>query len=121
MSEGIDRVATQAGIAADYINAHGKRQAISPETKRKLLAAMSSTSLRPEATPLPVVKVFYHGSPAALALGGSGEYHWTLLREDGVQQEGRAGACKTLTLPGKLPLGYHQLTLTQGGSSGHAG
>ncbi|TQI77735.1 4-alpha-glucanotransferase [Serratia fonticola] len=115
MSEGIDRVATQAGIAADYINAHGKRQAISPETKRKLLAAMSSTSLRPEATPLPVVKVFYHGSPAALALGGSGEYHWTLLREDGVQQEGRAGACKTLTLPGKLPLGYHQLTLTQGG------
>ncbi len=37
----IDQAAAQAGIAADFINAHGKRQAIEPETKRKLLAAMS--------------------------------------------------------------------------------
>lgn len=37
----IDQAAAQAGIAADFINAHGKRRAIEPETKRKLLAAMS--------------------------------------------------------------------------------
>ncbi|MBH2889791.1 hypothetical protein I5L43_22095, partial [Serratia marcescens] len=37
----IDQAAAQAGIAADFINAHGKRQAIEPETKRKLLAAMN--------------------------------------------------------------------------------
>lgn len=114
MSKGIDQTATQAGIAADYINAHGKRQAISPETKRKLLEAMSCTSLHADTAPLPVVKVFYHGEPLALPLGGTGEYHWVLQREDGNQQQGRAAACKTLTLEGELPLGYHQLTLTQG-------
>ena len=114
MSKGIDQVATQAGIAADYINAHGQRQATAPETKRKLLAAMNPASLQASTAPLPAVKVFYHGNPVALPLGGEGEFHWVLLREDGSQQEGRAGAHKTLTLPGELPLGYHQLTLTQG-------
>ncbi len=114
MSKGIDQVAAQAGIAADYINAHGQRQAISPETKRKLLAAMNPASLQPSTAPLPLVKVFYQGNPVALPLGGDGEFHWVLLREDGSQQEGRASAHKTLTLPGKLPLGYHQLTLSQG-------
>lgn len=114
MSKGIDQVAAQAGIAADYINAHGQRQAISPETKRKLLAAMNPASLQPSTAPLPLVKVFYHGNPVALPLGGDGEFQWVLLREDGSQQEGRASAHKTLTLPGKLPLGYHQLTLSQG-------
>lgn len=69
MSKGIDQVAAQAGIAADYINAHGQRQAISPETKRKLLAAMNPASLQPSTAPLPLVKVFYHGNPVALPLG----------------------------------------------------
>ncbi len=114
MSKGIDQVAAQAGIAADYINAHGQRQAISPETKRKLLAAMNPASLQPSTAPLPQVKVFYQGNPVVLPLGEEGEFQWVLLREDGSQQEGRASAHKTLTLPGKLPLGYHQLTLSQG-------
>ncbi|WP_337263978.1 MULTISPECIES: 4-alpha-glucanotransferase [unclassified Serratia (in: enterobacteria)] len=114
MSKAIDQAASQAGIAADYINAHGKQQAISPETKRKLLDAMNSASLRPEEAPLPVVKVFYHGSPVVLPLGGSGEYHWVLQCEDGSQQQGRASARKTLTLAGKLPQGYHLLQLMQG-------
>ncbi|HGM5492009.1 TPA: 4-alpha-glucanotransferase [Serratia fonticola] len=114
MSKGIDQVAAQAGIAADYINAHGQRQATPLETKRKLLAAMDPASLQPSTAPLPAVKVFYHGNPVALPLGGDGEFHWVLLREDGSQQEGRACAHKTLTLPGELPLGYHQLTLKQG-------
>ncbi|WP_431224634.1 4-alpha-glucanotransferase [Serratia sp. L9] len=114
MSKGIDKAASQAGIAADYINAHGQRQAISPETKRKLLEAMNSTPLHLQTAPLPLVKVFYHDHPVALPLGGSGEFHWVLRLEDGTQQQGRASARKTLTLTGELPLGYHQLTLTQG-------
>ena len=36
----IDQAAAQAGIAADYINAHGKQQAIAEDTKRRLLDAM---------------------------------------------------------------------------------
>lgn len=63
----IDQAAAQAGIAADFINAHGKRQAIEPETKRKLLAAMSRADAAQEgaASPLPAVKVFYQGAPLA--------------------------------------------------------
>ncbi|PVZ84613.1 4-alpha-glucanotransferase [Serratia sp. S1B] len=114
MSKGIDLAATQAGIAANYMNAHGKRQAISQGTKRKLLDAMRGNASQPEGAPLPNVKIFYYGSPLALPLAGTGDYLWTLHCEDGQQQQGRASAGKTLTLPGKLPQGYHQLTLHQG-------
>ncbi|AKE08417.1 4-alpha-glucanotransferase [Serratia liquefaciens] len=112
----IDQAAAQAGIAADYINAHGQQQAIAEDTKRRLLDAMGRSASPQEAavTPLPAVKVFYQGAPVALPLAGSGEYQWTLLREDGGRQQGRASARKTFTLPAELPTGYHQLTLTQG-------
>lgn len=112
----IDQAAAQAGIAADFINAHGKRQAIEPETKRKLLAAMNRADGAQEgaASPLPAVKVFYQGAPLALTPAGEGEYLWALQREDGECLQGRVGARKTLTLPGDLPMGYHQLTLSQG-------
>lgn len=112
----IDQAAAQAGIAADFINAHGKRQAIEPQTKRKLLAAMNRTDAAQEgaAPPLPAVKVFYQGAPLALTPAGEGEYLWALQREDGECLQGRIGARKTLTLPGDLPVGYHQLTLSQG-------
>ncbi|MEY4476487.1 MAG: 4-alpha-glucanotransferase, partial [Pseudomonadota bacterium] len=36
----LDQAATLAGIAANYINAYGRPQAILPETKQQLLAAM---------------------------------------------------------------------------------
>lgn len=110
----IDQAAAQAGIAADYINAHGKQQAIGQDTKRKLLDAMNRPLTPGAEAPLPVVKVFYQGHPIVLPLGGSGDYHWELVREDGSQLQGRASGRKTLTLPGgALPLGYHQLTLRQ--------
>ncbi|RTF23480.1 4-alpha-glucanotransferase, partial [Serratia marcescens] len=81
----IDQAAAQAGIAADFINAHGKRQAIEPETKRKLLAAMNRADAAQEgaASPLPAVKVFYQGAPLALTPAGEGDYLWVLQREDG--------------------------------------
>lgn len=113
----IDQAAAQAGIAADFINAHGKRQAIEPQTKRKLLAAMKWADDAVQDTalpPLPAVKVFYQGAPLALTPTGEGEYLWALQREDGECLQGRVGARKTLTLPGELPAGYHQLTLSQG-------
>lgn len=115
--KGIEQAAVRAGIAADFVNAHGKLQAIGHETKRKLLAAMNqqqSVSGAAQTAPLPTVKVFHAGSPIALPLIGSGEYHWQLVLEDGGQRQGRARASKTLTLPDNLPLGYHQLTLAQG-------
>ncbi|CAI1969065.1 4-alpha-glucanotransferase [Serratia proteamaculans] len=84
----IDQAAAQAGIAADYINAHGQQQAIAEDTKRRLLDAMGrgTTPQEVAVTPLPAVKVFYQGTPVALPLAGSGEYLWTLQREDGGQR-----------------------------------
>lgn len=38
----LESLAAQAGIAASYINAHGQQQAISTETKQRLLEAMHS-------------------------------------------------------------------------------
>ncbi|MGG7669697.1 4-alpha-glucanotransferase [Yersinia sp. J1] len=115
----LDQAATLAGIAASYINAHGKQQAIPMETKQKLLVAMgrSPDSVQPspgEKTPLPVVKVFTHASPMTLAIGGEGDYHWQLVTEEGISHQGRVSAQKTLTLPASLPLGYHHLALEQG-------
>ena len=51
----IDQAAAQAGIAADYINAHGQQQAIAEDTKRRLLDAMGRSASPQEAavTPLP--------------------------------------------------------------------
>ncbi|VEA70646.1 4-alpha-glucanotransferase [Serratia rubidaea] len=110
----IDQAAAQAGIMADYVNAHGQQQAITPESKRALLAAMNSKAASADAAPLPPVKVFFQRQPIVLPLAGSGEYGWELIREDGGRLQGRAGAGKTFTLPaGELPLGYHQLRLTQ--------
>ncbi|EOW7234252.1 4-alpha-glucanotransferase, partial [Cronobacter sakazakii] len=45
-SKRLDSSALAAGISPNYINAHGKPQAIGAETKRRLLEAMN-----PEAAP----------------------------------------------------------------------
>lgn len=113
----IDQAATQAGIAASFINAHGKQQAISSETKLKLLTAMGREEqavAKTHVLPLPPVKVFTQGQSQALTLGSKGEFFWTLQQENGTRLQGRASGGKTLTLPDRLPLGYHQLTLEQG-------
>ena len=92
----IDQAAAQAGIAADFINAHGKRRAIEPETKRKLLAAMSRADAAQEgaASPLPAVKVFYQGAPLALTPAGEGDYLWALQREDGECLQGASARAR---------------------------
>ncbi|WP_145525108.1 4-alpha-glucanotransferase [Yersinia rohdei] len=114
----LDQAATLAGISASYINAHGKPQAISPETKQQLLAAMgrlhAPQETQVEKAPLPVVKIFTFGSPMQLPMAGSGDYHWQLQTEKGELHQGRISAKKTLTLPASLPQGYHRLVLEQG-------
>ncbi len=117
-SKKLDSAALAAGIAASYINAHGKPQAIPEDTKKRLLAAMgrSTTPVTPEERPLPAVKVFHAGTHMALTLGGSGEYQWQLETETGGQHQGKASAGKKLTLPRQLEEGYHTLILSQGES-----
>ena len=43
-SKRLDNAALAAGISPNYINAHGKPQSISAETKRRLLDAMHHES-----------------------------------------------------------------------------
>ncbi|QCR34746.1 4-alpha-glucanotransferase [Nissabacter sp. SGAir0207] len=112
----IDHAATLAGISASFINAHGKLQAIPAATKLKLLTAMGREEGPPSAAgPLPPVKVFTFGLPMSLPLAGKGDFSWVLEQEDGSRVEGRASGRKSISLPTRLPAGYHQLTLEQKG------
>lgn len=45
----LDSAALAAGISPSYINAHGKPQSVSAETRRRLLAAMHGTTTGPQA------------------------------------------------------------------------
>lgn len=113
-NKALEQAAREAGISSGFINAHGKQQAIAPETKRELLAAMGWVAeSHLVVTPVPAVKVFVSGSRLALPVRGEGEYAWTLKLESGAIQQGRISGKMTLALPGKIPAGYHQLTLTQ--------
>ncbi len=118
-SKQLEQAAIEAGIAAGYINAHGKQQAIAAATKRDLLEAMGWAAGVPHAVeaPVPVVKVFIKGSRLALPIGGEGEFQWQLKLESGAVQQGRTSAKMTLALPGRISSGYHQLTLTQDAQS----
>lgn len=114
-SKRLDNAAQAAGIAANYINAHGKPQAIPAETKLRLLEAMSRTAApkKVAVTPLPNVQVFTAGSKMTLPLEGHGEFTWLLRTEEGKQHKGHAIAGTKLALPAKLPEGYHSLTISQ--------
>lgn len=110
----LEQAARDAGISSGFINAHGQQQAIAAETKRELLSAMGWTADRRQAvTPVPGVKVFVAGQRLALPVEGDGEYLWTLQLESGATQRARISGKMTLALAGKIPPGYHQLTLTQ--------
>lgn len=115
----LESLAAQAGIAASYINAHGQQQAISTETKQRLLEAMHPFTPTQVGSPVPPVVVFTQGRPCHLNLQTVGEYTWTLtLESEPADKQARTGVHngkvqrrKNLTLPRDLPLGYHQLTL----------
>lgn len=109
--KGLTQLATEAGIAQNYINAHGKVQHIELDTLRRLLDAMNLTqpASGPVSTPLPEVLVFIQQEKYELAPNISEEYQWVITLETGELFSGNAE--NTLTLPESLPLGYHTLTL----------
>ncbi|AIX75602.1 MAG: 4-alpha-glucanotransferase [Mixta calida] len=109
----LEKDASAAGIAASYINAKGEPEAISAETRQKLLEAMGFPRPVSDA-PVPAVKVFSGRRKRELAVGGSGPFRWTLQTEQGKTYQGEARGGETFPLPPRLPQGYHQLTLTQG-------
>lgn len=113
-SKRLDKAALAAGIAADYINAHGKTQAIPAQTRQRLLEAMNHTP-RPatEAGPVPQVKVLVQAKKLALAVAGHGEYRWMLTTEQGDQYRGQVSAGSMLALPAGIATGYHTLTLVR--------
>ncbi|WHQ73160.1 4-alpha-glucanotransferase [Pantoea sp. Lij88] len=100
-----------AGIAAEYINAHGKPQAITSQTRQRLLAVMQPPN--PLSTPLPPVVIFRSGELLSLSPQLSDDAHWHLTSEAGEISSGRCQPAQPLHLP-PLPEGYHQLTLQQG-------
>ncbi|MDE9433854.1 4-alpha-glucanotransferase [Xenorhabdus bovienii] len=111
----LDNLATEAGIAAEYINAYGKPQAIPAEIRHRILAAMYTDppANRPVSDAsiltLPVVKVMTQGQTITLPLNSTENYRWQIQTEQG---ETFQGDCQyQITLPTNLPLGYHTLTL----------
>lgn len=82
-SKRLDNAALAAGISPNYINAHGKPQSISAETKRRLLDAMHQrTATKVAVTPVPNVMVYTSGKKMPMVVEGSGEYSWQLTTEE---------------------------------------
>ncbi|WP_417926529.1 4-alpha-glucanotransferase [Edwardsiella piscicida] len=110
----LEQQAAQAGIADSYINAHGCVQAISAQTKRRLLDAMPPRT--PTDAPLPAVLVAGQRSTPVIALRQGGHYQWSLTLENDAQPtyQGRLSRRKHLALPHDLPLSYHRLQLSDG-------
>lgn len=114
VSKRLDNAALAAGISPNYINAHGKPQSIGADTKRRLLDAMHHAAATPVAvTPVPNVLVYAQGKSKQLPIEGEGSFDWLITTEEGQQHKGQVEGGKSLTLPTKLPQGYHTLTLRQ--------
>lgn len=115
MAKNIDRLAELVGISASYINAHEKEQAISQETKLRLLEAMGrsgelAAAFEESLSPVPSVKVFSTGSRYLLPINLESSATWELHCENGSQHQGTiASGRKNLRLPDDVETGYHQL------------
>lgn len=110
-----EQAAAAAGIAAQYINAKGEQEEISPDIRQRLLAAMSTNRSKPG--PIPPCKVFLRKRTMTLEIGGKGSYQWQLTTEKGRDYQGEISAGEALTLPSSLAYGYHTLSLRQGKKS----
>ncbi|WP_370553140.1 4-alpha-glucanotransferase [Edwardsiella tarda] len=115
----LEQRASKAGIASSYINAHGRSQAISAQTKQRLLDAMPAPVSH--SGPLPCVLVAGQGGNTTITLQQSGDYQWSLFLENETQpaHQGRLKRRKQLVLPPQLPLGYHRLQLSEGEQQWH--
>ncbi|PIJ59812.1 4-alpha-glucanotransferase [Erwinia sp. OLMDLW33] len=108
-----EQAAAAAGISAKYINAFGQPEAVSRETREKLLAAMSEP-LKSEDAPLPPCKVLLKKREQRLDIGGKGRFQWCFTSEKGREFYGEVNGGEQIRLPQNLPNGYHQLLLRQG-------
>ncbi|MDX7987126.1 4-alpha-glucanotransferase [Xenorhabdus sp. 12] len=115
----LDELATEAGIASEFINAYGKPQAIPAEIRHRILHAMNADIPCDKPVPhsdafthtafLPDVTVLLQGQEITLPLGDTNSYQWQIHTEQGETFHGR---CQHhFTLSTLLPLGYHTLTL----------
>ncbi|MFH8135877.1 4-alpha-glucanotransferase [Pantoea osteomyelitidis] len=109
----LEKAASATGIAPSYINAKGEVQAISEETRQQLLAIMEHPT-KEKAPPLPPAKVFRGPGKRELTVKGRGQFHWQLMTEKGKAFTGDVAGGDVLTLPPRLPQGYHELTLSKG-------
>ncbi|WP_426578085.1 4-alpha-glucanotransferase [Xenorhabdus stockiae] len=114
-NKSLEDLATEAGIATEYINAYGKPQAIPAQIRHKILQAMGENRpvKRPVSDPsvsaLPTVKVLIIGQSFTFTLNTSAQYQWQIQTEQGTSLRGN---CQyQLTLSASLPLGYHTLSL----------
>lgn len=107
----LEKAARAVGIAPDYINAKGEREAIAAETMELLLDAMDNPTA-PPARPLPPVKVLVGRDKKVLAVEGKGDFSWQLLTESGKLHTGNVQGGESIVLP-RLAQGYHQVTLSQ--------
>ena len=87
-SKRLEQAALTAGISPNYINAHGKPQSISAQTKQRLLDAMHPVPATVNAAPVPAVQVFIHGKKKRLVVSGKGQYQWQLTTEAGKTYQG---------------------------------
>ena len=72
-SKRLDNAALAAGISPNYINAHGKPQSISAETKRRLLDAMHQrTATKVAVTPVPIGMVYTRRKHITMLVVGLG-------------------------------------------------
>ncbi|MEW5291038.1 4-alpha-glucanotransferase [Erwinia papayae] len=111
-SKKFEQAAAAAGIAAKYINARGETEEIDSAIRQRLLAAMSPAA-KGKAAPLPPCKVFLQKRSLQLKVAGKGDYQWQLVTENGREYSGVVSAGEAIALPARLPLGYHQLHLSQ--------
>ncbi len=119
-SNELNNAAVAAGISPTYIDAYGKVQSITDETKQRLLDAMHGNNfLTKKVMPIPNVAVFSVGEKMSLSVNGTGNFDWLLTTENGKQFNGHVTGGESFRLPLKLPLGYHSLLLIQNGQKTH--
>ena len=138
MSEALDRLAGRLGIALSYRDQQGQTQVVPEATKSALIAAFGIRADDPQmldrvlggadvALAPPVVVLRETQRPYRVALAGGyqhdAEIAWTLVRDDGRRETGRAqlaqlpsaeAGMRLLSLPDDLGLGYHDLDLRLG-------
>ncbi len=108
------KAAERAGIIDSFINMQQQVQSISDDTKRTLLTIMKDDHLAaPVVSPLPPVVVLIQGANIHLTPHGRGVFDWQLTQENGELSQGQTISGQPLILDKALPVGYHQLTLSQ--------